>query len=180
MTPRPLLPIVLALAADLAHAGGLPSPCAEVETRTVAGIIEDVLVNVEDCARVGMAPLASPRPVPRPDMLGLVPPALPLAPILAAVRGPGIIGGGITPPALYPRPTGGPGGGGDGIPGGGVVVVPGGPGSPGAPDAPVVPLLPPVEEPEGPEETPTPVPVPGAAWMMLMALGALRMVRRRG
>ena len=82
-----------------ARAGGLASLCAEYETRSVVGIIEDLLTEVDDCVRVAAAPGHSPRPVPRPVLLATAPPAfVPLTRIVTAATGtPVLVGSGGTP-----------------------------------------------------------------------------------
>ena len=95
--PAAVAAVVLAAGATgAARAGGIASLCAEYETRTVVGIIEDLMTEVDDCVRVAAAPGDSPRPVPRPVMLALpVPLFVPTTPIVtAAVGRPELIGGG--------------------------------------------------------------------------------------
>lgn len=90
-----------------AVAGGLASLCAEYETRTVSGIIEDLLTDVDDCVRVAAAPADSPRPSPRPVLLAapVNPFALPETKIVSAAMGAPILVGGPTPPRLFPKPA---------------------------------------------------------------------------
>ncbi len=106
-----------------AQAGGLASLCAEYETRSVSGIIENLLTDVDDCVRIAVAPDDSPRPVPRPVLLAALPAPvfLPESDLVTAAMGaPILIGGGSV---LTPN-SGGSGGGGGG--GGGFVIGGGG------------------------------------------------------
>lgn len=106
-----------------AQAGGLASLCAEYETRSVSGIVESILAEVDDCVRIAAAPHESPRPVPRPVLLAAIPAALLLpetAIVTAALGTSTLIGGNgdiLTPAApggLFPGPIFGVGGGGGG------------------------------------------------------------------
>ena len=151
-----------------ARAGGLASLCAEYETRSVVGIIEDLLTEVDDCVRVAAAPADSPRPVPRPVLLAAAPPAfVPLSPLVSRVvtgtaGSPILVGGGRG------RPPGGNGfpvlpfipiGGGGEEPTGSNIVEEGG-------------RVPPPDEPSPPTEVLVPaVPLPGSG--ALLALGLL-------
>ena len=149
-----------------ARAGGLASLCAEYETRSVVGIIEDLLTEVDDCVRVAAAPADSPRPVPRPVLLAAAaPPFVPLAPIVTAAMGaPILVGSGsvLTPRGDdAPRPVfvpviGGGGGGGGREPTGSDRIEQGGGTNPPPPP---------------PEEEVPAVPLPGSG--ALLALGLL-------
>ena len=97
-----------------AQAGGLASLCAEYESRSVAGIIEDLLTEVDDCVRIAVAPADSPRPEPRPVLLAApaAPIALPATEIVTAALGSPVLLGGTSESGLIPNGGGGGGGGG--------------------------------------------------------------------
>ena len=188
-------------AAGGARAGGLASLCAEYETRSVAGIIENLLTEVEDCVRIAVAPPDSPRPLPRPVMLALGVPAfgLPQTDIVTAALGRRtLVGGGssliptparpgpgafVVPPPdfIFGTPGGTPGGGqGTGRPEG--PEVPGRPGSSGKPKGGSEPV--PDWPPGGgkpPEENGAPkvpaVPLPAGIWLLSLGLAGLSAAR---
>lgn len=157
--------IVLALLVGPAHAGGVASPCAEFEVNEVISIIEPAHEPFVDCVRLAVAPENSLRPVPRPLRVAL----LPGTPIVLAA---------LTPPLdrtrLYPTLTGG----GGVTPGGGIEIwVPGFTEPPAGETPGTGPN--PGPRPDGPDVPVAPVPLPAGLPLLALALGALRIIKRR-